>query len=354
MIRTLLASVVLCVLALPAAASADASAGAAERGRLAREFVLKWGPYVQVVQGRDIRAWADGLVPLFARGDAANLRRALGRATLEGAVLELHGRGGAVSDEAVIDELARASLAQPQGGTAAAKALGSLTEDLVFTPVVPCRLVDTRVAGGVIPAGGQRSFRGQARAAHPDFSAQGGSATDCGLESPGAGALALNVTVVQPANVGFATVYAYDTARPLAAALTYPPAGLISNAVLVAVPSPVQDFDFTLYTSAPAHYVVDVVGYFSPPKATLLDCYKTNSTGEFINPGATGNVSSPACDAGYLAISVGCGSSSIDMPLRRQDPASGALNAGTCIATNRGASSAVLEAYSICCRLPGR
>ena len=32
--------------------------------------------------------------------------------------------------------------------TSAFAQLGSLTSDLVFTPLTPCRIVDTRVAGG--------------------------------------------------------------------------------------------------------------------------------------------------------------------------------------------------------------
>lgn len=223
----------------------------------------------------------------------------------------------------------------------------------MFTPVAPCRLVDTRIVGGMIAAGGHRSFRGQARAAHPDFSAQGGSATDCGLDSPGAGALALNVTVVQPANVGFATVYAYDTNRPLAAALTYPPAGLISNAVLVAVPSPVQDFDFTLYTSAPAHYVVDVVGYFAPPGATALDCLVTSLQGDAIPAGGSASVFSDACPSGYAVVDTNCEALGAGTALRFQSTQLGS-NRGACIATNSGASPGSLAASAVCCRVPGR
>ena len=38
--------------------------------------------------------------------------------------------------------------------------------------------------------------------------------------------------------------------------------------------------DFTIYSSAQSHYVVDIVGYFAPPQATELDCLETAQTAQ--------------------------------------------------------------------------
>src|SRR5262245_36181219 len=40
------------------------------------------------------------------------------------------------------------------------KALGDTNSDVVFTPLTPCRILDTRVAGGALSAGVSRTFVG--------------------------------------------------------------------------------------------------------------------------------------------------------------------------------------------------
>src|SRR5437773_6789195 len=68
----------------------------------------------------------------------------------------------------------------PVGGAATAAeapGLGDSADNLVYTPVPPCRIIDTRLAGGLIPAGGTRSFR----ATGAGFAGQGGIAGSCGV-----------------------------------------------------------------------------------------------------------------------------------------------------------------------------
>src|SRR5439155_14966640 len=55
--------------------------------------------------------------------------------------------------------------------------LGDSAADLVYTPVTPCRILDTRIVGGPIAAGGQRNFL----VTGTNLSGQGGSATGCGV-----------------------------------------------------------------------------------------------------------------------------------------------------------------------------
>jgi hypothetical protein len=59
------------------------------------------------------------------------------------------------------------------------KSLGDTTDDLVYTPVVPCRIVDTRLsAGGVFLPQTQRDWLAFSPGG---FASQGGSATNCGI-----------------------------------------------------------------------------------------------------------------------------------------------------------------------------
>src|SRR5258706_13239493 len=72
--------------------------------------------------------------------------------------------------------------------------LGDSQADLVYPPVTPCRIIDTRLAGGPIAGGTTRSFR----VTGTDLSAQGGSATGCGIPSGPATAAVINFVAVNP------------------------------------------------------------------------------------------------------------------------------------------------------------
>src|SRR5262245_24623832 len=84
--------------------------------------------------------------------------------------------------------LAVAVPAWGQAGGPIPRALGDPAADLVFSPVNPCRIIDTRLAGGPIAGGTQRSFVVTGSA---DFEAQGGTAGGCGIPD-GAAAVAVN------------------------------------------------------------------------------------------------------------------------------------------------------------------
>lgn len=83
--------------------------------------------------------------------------------------------------------------------TSAFAEIGSLSSDLVFTPIVPCRIVDTRNAGGAVLGGTTRVFKGWG----PNYTAQGGGATNCGLpQTSNIAALSVNLVVIGTAGDG--------------------------------------------------------------------------------------------------------------------------------------------------------
>ena len=247
------------------------------------------------------------MVPTFVAADPANFRTALKRETFEGALAQLTGTGHRLADAQVVDGFARASSARglttKTAAEVGAKTLGSTTGDLVFTAVTPCRIVDTRVAGGAIGANNSRNFLGLAINAGANFTSQGGSATNCDVAAVGASAIAINVTAVTPTGAGYATVYRSGDARPLAASVNYTAGAIVNNSVVVGVPNPLALTDFTIYTFAQSDYVVDIVGYFSPPQATPLDCISTGTPASFTIPAHSTNFfNNPACPAGYKAV----------------------------------------------------
>lgn len=354
-------SIALPVLAAGAARHEDAGTLSPQhRGALSSQFVRKWGGYVERVYGTPVSAWSQRMVSTFVAVDPSNFRNALKRDTFEGAIAELTGTGHRVSDDRVIEQFARASLSRSGGSSRpvllpSGKTLGSTTGDLVFTPVQPCRVVDTRVAGGPIAANGSRSFLSVAISAGTGFAFQGGSSTDCGVAAVGASAVALNVTAVTPGIAGFATVYPHGSSRPLAASVNYTAGAIVNNTVIVRIPNPLTTNDFTIYTFGQSDFVVDIVGYFSPPQVTRLQCIDTPINTVTLAAGANTFINNPACPAGYDAITPYCYSSAAGVYSRGSGYNSNANGLPTfCAWHNSTASSQEVYGGNVCCRIPGR
>jgi hypothetical protein len=329
---------------------ATISAGKAspqERGVLTRKFVTKWGAYVQRIYGVPVGVWSKRMVPNFVSADASNFRNALKRDTFEGAMAELAGTGHRLSDSQAIDRLAKlAPGASASGPDIVVAKFGDLNQDLVYTPVQPCRILDTRsTAAGAIPAGTTRSF---VAINASNFTSQGGSATNCGTLNLSATAVALNFTAVPIGAGGHATVFPFGTAQPNTASVNYPATQPINNAIIARIPNPLSSFDFTVYTTSTTHYVADIVGYFAPPLATALQCVETdNDNLDIAGNGGTGNAVAPACAAGYTQTSTNCETTSWMMPIVF-------FQNGTCSARNGDTATRTLRASRTCCRVPGR
>ena len=315
----------------------------AERSQMTRQFVRKWGAYVQTVYEIPVGTWAMRMVPNFVSSDSTNFRNALERNTFEGAIAELAGTGHRLSDERVINKLASASTAQ--AGSIGVQLLGSLSNDLVYTPVAPCRIIDTRnTAAGAIAANATRSF---VAFGISSFSGQGGSATNCGVNPLAATAVAVNLTAVTPDGAGFATAYPFGTTRPLAASINYAAGAIVNNALIVQTPNPPAFADFTLYTFASSHYVADIVGYFAPPVATALQCVETANPAITIPAGGSASSRAPDCATGYTHTDTSCESSDPSMSLV-------SIKDGLCRVRNNSASVHSVTATRTCCRVPGR
>jgi hypothetical protein len=143
--------------------------------------------------------------------------------------------------------------------------IGGAASDVVFIPVTPCRLVDTRSAtAGILVAGVARDFDANGA----NLSAQGGSATGCGVVDPDPPALALTITAVGAAGAGNLRAWATTGAVPNASVVNYalPGSGLnLANTTIVPAFQNVANVnEFTVRADvADVHVVVDVVGYFN-------------------------------------------------------------------------------------------
>ncbi|GAB3348427.1 hypothetical protein GCM10027430_09230 [Lysobacter tyrosinilyticus] len=314
-----------------------------ERGQLAGQFVRKWGTYASQVYGIDVRTWSKRMVATFVHADPVNFQNALQRSTYEGALATLDGAGHKLSDDKVITALAKSS-----DGVITPAALGDTTEDLVFTAVEPCRIVDTRGTGaGAIAAGTNRGFFAWGFA---NFTSQGGSATDCGLTGQSPEAIVVNLTAVAPSQTGFATLYPASGTQPTAAAMIYQAGQVLSNAVTVKLGT-TGSVDFRIFSEKTAHYVVDIVGYYDAPHATALDC--TTVTADISMAALSTGSATANCPAGYTVTGGGCNSAGFTS-------ADGMINAFPnlngyfCRTANSGGTPRTGTAYATCCRVPGR
>ena len=150
--------------------------------------------------------------------------------------------------------------------------LGQNFQDLVYTPVTPCRIVDTRsAAGGALAGGVTRLFDVDSSS----LTAQGGSSTGCGIPLGVAQAVTMTIVAVQPAAPGHLTAWGL-TAQPLSSVLNYAGNDVIADTAIIPV-VPGGGDDFALVSLATTHVVVDVLGYFAASTATRLDCMTVQS-----------------------------------------------------------------------------
>jgi hypothetical protein len=158
---------------------------------------------------------------------------------------------------------AASARAQSQGPAAP----GDPSRDLVYTPVAPCRVADTRVAGGSLGAGTTRDWR----VGGVGLQGQGGDPSGCGVPAGAATAAVLNFVAVNPVGPGNLRAWAYATppaAPPTASILNYAQVTGLNVANGIVVPlcdTSVTTCPFDVRVQADVngtHVLVDVVGYF--------------------------------------------------------------------------------------------
>lgn len=309
------------VLAAPVAMAGDND----ERAALSRQLVDRWSPHVEEAHHQPGGQWAGEMAPLLDAVSIDDLRKA----------------AAAPDFEAMND-----ALLGKAGDGDSTDALGQVDGDLVYVPVPPCRLFDTRVAGGAIAANTVRSFDVTAVA---NYSFQGGAATNCdGVGAAGSfAAAAINFTVVTPSSAGYMTAFPFGGTQPLASTVNYTAGSIVGNLSIVQLDQGAAANELSIYSFAQTHVVADIVGYYINPQATAIQCVDTADTVTVVAAGATANSVAPACPAGYTQTTTNCESSTWQMPFVY-------FSGGTCSAQNNSASSANLRSSRTCCRVPGR
>ena len=178
--------------------------------------------------------------------------------------------------------------------------------DLVYTPLTPCRIIDTRIAGGPIAGGSTRNFL----VAGGGLTAQGGPDAGCGIPFGPATAAVINFVAVGPAGAGDLRQTPFGTPVPLASFLNYVNSGIPNdnraNGSVTTICDPSTTgciFDLTIQVDvSTTNLVADVLGYFAAPVVSRTVTVVASST--TITPGNFGTAVAN-CPAGLHAIGGG-------------------------------------------------
>ena len=156
-----------------------------------------------------------------------------------------------------------ANITGPAAGDVAAPDLGDSDADLVFTKLTPCRVADTRVAGGALANASQRNFYVADGATPGSYTAQGG--VPCGVPF-GATSAAVNITVTQAAGSGWLRAWPYGSSGT-ASIINYAVGNTLANGLILPICDPAaancDGGDLTVRADAAGtHVLIDVMGYF--------------------------------------------------------------------------------------------
>ena len=162
---------------------------------------------------------------------------------------------------------------------------GVATSGAVFVPITPCRIIDTRSAGGPLFPGVPRSF--VVSGSNPAlFGAQGGNPSGCGIPVGTAVAAFVNFVAASPAGAGNLRAWAYAASlppAPFASILNYAAVlGNIANGVTTPLCDPLATtctYDVLAQAFASSTDVVaDVLGYFGPAPTSFVATTRSGYT----------------------------------------------------------------------------
>ena len=179
--------------------------------------------------------------------------------------------------------------------------LGSTSDSLVFTPIAPCRMVDTRLSTlGILGTGATRSFN----LTTSGFSKDQGSVLSCpGLPVQSPPAWAVNITVTAYNGNGWLIAWPFGGTEPIASVANYgvAPYAIASGQVLTGCYLCTDDI-LVKAANAATHVIIDVTGYFQAAKASSATVTRIAGTVINIPDNFAAHVTGGACPAGTRMI----------------------------------------------------
>jgi hypothetical protein len=251
------------------------------------------------------------------------------------------------------------------------KSLGSLNTDLVYRPITPCRYVDTRVLGTPVQPGPVGSFPVDLGLTGASYGGAAGCNIVAAASLPNASEIAaifMNVGIVNPLGAP-----GFFGARPMGSSnatslVNWYQAGTgvqASDAAAVTTSGGATGTNQVEFFGTPTDLVVDILGVFTRPAATALDCTTVSQAGTGaanVPPGTSFSdlFAPPVCAAGYTSVGLGCEygpTPPAGLALTSMGVADVTLGFVSCAWFNGSASTLNKSDFHIntrCCRVPGR
>jgi hypothetical protein len=293
------------------------------RWELAAKDIGKWDTnYTAQMTGALMKMDEDNLLAASQASSYRDLMRVIAR-----------GRQGLI----VPDTAITASGVEPE-------TIGETASDLVYTPLTPCRIVDTRIAGGAISS----TYRGF-DADGTDFSSQGGKATGCGVPYGIPRAVAATITITNTVNEGYITAWQWGVTMPASSVANYVTGTTVANTTILPI-TPGSGVDFNVLSSQTAQVIIDVVGYFAAPEFTPLSCLTVTENVSAVY--STWVYSTPTCATGYTVTGGGHYSAYPDTWVAYSSPSGNGWYVA--IQNLHSAAAYNVTGYARCCRIPGR
>lgn len=160
---------------------------------------------------------------------------------------------------------------EPRMERAVASAIGSPDSELLYVPVAPCRVIDTRgdsrTPGGILQIDQPRHFE---VVGTTGFELQGGTPGGCGIPlgatTPQAAAVMINLIAINPEGRGNMGAWEFGQPEPFASVINYQKLDMnIANGLIIPIAgvSTVQ-YDLTVESRiSRVHLIADVIGYFT-------------------------------------------------------------------------------------------
>ncbi|WP_020684031.1 hypothetical protein [Rudaea cellulosilytica] len=255
-------------------------------------------------------SWRLSLLANLYNTPSSALQNIRGSATTLGKVQEMALAARAQAAASAAPAAGGTSAASGAGPTSSTDGLGSTTDSLVFTPMTPCRFIDTRNIGTPI---------GTSAATFDTFnfgSSYGGSGT-CTLPSIGEPAIAVNVTVVNPsAAPGYINVRPAGSTQNTSFINWYQSGASVqvANAGIIATALTGGHYKFEMLTGGgTASAIMDYFGYFGASAAVALTVTEPASEAVTLASGYNNfHYTTSTCPSGTTAVSAYCYNSQID------------------------------------------
>lgn len=240
----------------------------ADPGQVAVNIVERWEATAEA-RGYRVDAWRVQLEAALQRLSADQLRQAQRAVTYAEMVEAVTGKNPerlTLSQDSALQEFT------PQ-------TLGQNSDDLSFTAITPCRIMDTRSGIGVFA--GPRAAGSTTNISTSIITSiqnQGGKTGGCPELAADAGALAYTLTVVDYTGNAFVTVFPLTATRPNASTINMGPGtspSPVANSSVVLQCYLCGD-ELSIYVEgASTNVIIDAVGYYNPAPSTTATISRT-------------------------------------------------------------------------------